>query len=275
MKKIQVLMVLVMSVLLLFGSVYAEEMADPICINCNIPVASKYCPDCGEEVALQKPLLKDGEGYLTLEITYEKNVVLAKYDVIVTVDGEQIATIKQGEFFTRTVVLKQGLHTIKVSAEDGSPSATDMVDVWTDTSFSCTLKAHFSSIEMKQVETNGFVSDEREEAFMAEQFRVSCREVGHEDCSRYPSRYTLYPTRVTGTVIDLVDGLLGGMTLVVQDAQDHLWLIQYNKSVTEPRILVGDNITVYGLGGGLKSCETAIKTYASLPMVVLECYDNN
>ena len=93
---------------------------------------------------------------LHLDITYESNLIFAKYDVDVKIDDNIIATIAQGDELQRDESLESGKHTIAF-LEKGKDKAlaTSQFDLEEESYYQCSLKAHTSEIE---------ISDEKFEA---------------------------------------------------------------------------------------------------------------
>lgn len=106
----------------------------------------KAAPDSTEEVPVYQ---------LYLDLTFESNLLLARYDLDVSFDGTKIAKLPHGENYTCLLEkVPRGEHKIKfVKAGESSPSAAETVDVQQDMTFKCTLHTNGSSIEIKDLET--------------------------------------------------------------------------------------------------------------------------
>lgn len=86
---------------------------------------------------------------LHLDVAYESNVIFAKYDVRVLLDGESLGTVSQGKTFTKTVELEEGSHSIGFcDTGDSSNTSKTSISIDEETFYSCSLKAHTDSIDI-------------------------------------------------------------------------------------------------------------------------------
>lgn len=91
----------------------------------------------------------------TYDISYEENLLMAKYDIDVYVDGEYCTTLINGQRSSGSFEIKNGTHEFKF-AQSGK-QANSTVKTYTitgDTSFKCSIKSHTSSIELRNINTN-------------------------------------------------------------------------------------------------------------------------
>ena len=64
---------------------------------------------------------------LHLSATYESNLIFAKYDIGVSVDGDLVAQIAQGDAIEQTVELEKGTHAIRFEKHDADAVVTGHV----------------------------------------------------------------------------------------------------------------------------------------------------
>lgn len=266
MKKVLFFLLIALLILVNRWNTYAEELQ--YCLNCGEVVSTNYCPDCGHSNSATLPPLAQDETYLHLKINYEKNKVLAKYDVEVTLDGELIGVIKQNEALQKLIVVKRGIHEIRFGKKDDH-SVGVMVDAQTRGVVSCTLKAHTFSLEMKDLVNECEVSTEAWQKHNRALFAADCKPVDYERFCRYPEEFKDQKAMITGRVISTAENFAGAMRVVVKDSKNNLWVVEYLRIKTEPRLLVNDNIVVYGVCKGITDYTSSTDEYPNLPTMTL------
>ncbi|MBR2520983.1 MAG: hypothetical protein IKE62_02220, partial [Oscillospiraceae bacterium] len=93
------------------------------------------------------------EHQIYLEISFEKNLLFAKYDVEVYVDDTEIGTVEHGKNLTHLATVDEGAHTIIFyKATDNSVKATKEIKVVEDTTYKFLLHSNKSSIDIKEYE---------------------------------------------------------------------------------------------------------------------------
>ena len=86
---------------------------------------------------------------LQLDVTLEENIIFSTYDVEIAIDGEKLDTVKQGETFTKDIVLTEGKHEFQANKSgDTSLKGTTTINLDADKAFSCSLKSHNSNIDI-------------------------------------------------------------------------------------------------------------------------------
>lgn len=86
---------------------------------------------------------------LLINVHYESNLILSKYDVNISIDNDKLGTIKQDEDFEKTVTLEEGIYTIRFSkTDDSSVNGETTIRIYQDSEFSCSIKAHYSNIDI-------------------------------------------------------------------------------------------------------------------------------
>ena len=259
-----------MSALLVFtviGTASAEDQR--YCLKCAAEVTSNFCPDCGHASTASLPELAEGEAYLALNICYEKNHVLAKYDVDVKIDGESIGMVSQQETLQQVIAVKKGMCEITLCKGD-SAEASILVDVTTNAQLSFTLKAHMFSLELKDVVNSAPASEEAALAFEISRKYGTCEEVEHEHFARYPEEVKKQPIHLGGQVVAVSENFSGVMKLVVKDDEDDLWIVEYDRKDDAARVLINDQVNVYGSCKGLSDYKSSVDAYLDLPTVAVE-----
>ena len=90
---------------------------------------------------------------LSLEVTSEYNLLFAKYDVEILVDGSNVGFVSNGEDFAYQAELLEGKHELKfLKAGDDKVNAAQEIEIKRDTTFRCDITHGGSSIELKNVE---------------------------------------------------------------------------------------------------------------------------
>ncbi len=86
---------------------------------------------------------------LFIDITNDANLVFAKYDINIYLDGTIIGSVKNGTLLTKSMDTFTGKHTLKlVSASDTKIFTEKEFSISKDSTLKCTLKAHESKIEL-------------------------------------------------------------------------------------------------------------------------------
>ncbi|MBQ2953807.1 MAG: hypothetical protein IJE07_09680 [Clostridia bacterium] len=92
---------------------------------------------------------------LHLDVEYDQNIVMARYDVDVLINGEKVAFIDHGKDLDATFCVPEGLCSItfrKVGDED--VYVTTMIGVNRDTDVTCEIHANLKDLEFRSLETN-------------------------------------------------------------------------------------------------------------------------
>lgn len=93
---------------------------------------------------------------LFVSVDYESNIVMAKYDINVYLDGEQITTIENGDEYFEVFSVEIGTHQLLFEDDDDSDIVSDYTfDVDHACTVSCSLKSHLDEIEIKNKDASG------------------------------------------------------------------------------------------------------------------------
>ncbi len=262
------LFLLTIAVLLLTNhcNSYAEDAR--ICPNCGTEAVGNYCSECGHACGASLPELGPHEAFLSMKFVYEKNIVLAKYDVDIHVDGSFIGTIKQKEALEKIIAVKQGVHEITLQRGE-KIKASILIDVEESSMFSCTLKAHTTSLELTDIINSSPASDEAALAYRISKEYGLCSNLDYKLVCRYPEEFKDQPIHLNGVVVSASEGFMGTMQVVIQDKKNNLWLVQYKRHDDDPRLLLNDSVDIYGHYKGICKHQYST-TWLQLPTVELE-----
>ena len=88
---------------------------------------------------------------LMVKVNYESNVVMAKYSILVFLDGEEIATVKNGTEYFGSFDVKSGKHELTFEKNgDSEISNTYSFKAEGNCTVYCSLKSHLDSIEITE-----------------------------------------------------------------------------------------------------------------------------
>ena len=267
MKKILIALLIAMLVFLSYWNTYAEEQL--FCLNCGEVVTSNYCPECGQSSTTSLPDPASDETYLSLKVSYEKNKILARYDIDVSLDGESLGTISQSEDMLKLLVVKKGIHEVTVS-KNGKHEVSILVDASSKSQVACTVKAHMFSLELKDVTNSSPVSAEAEMTYMLAKYASESMPVDYESFCRYPEEYTGQKMILNGRVVATAENFAGVMRVVVKDGRSNLWIVEYKRPKSSPRLLVNDDVKIYGVYKGITDYTSSVEVRPHLPTVTLE-----
>lgn len=105
--------------------------------------------------AVQFSYAKDDDSVnLYLDIGFNSNMLLNKYDVSFEVDGEQLDTVEYGLYYTKLCKVEPGEHVIRVYKDDEHDvKGEEKITVNEDTTFQCLLKTKRKEIELEEAIT--------------------------------------------------------------------------------------------------------------------------
>ena len=88
---------------------------------------------------------------LFLDISFDSNLLLNKYDVSIELDGERLGTAEYGKYYTKLCEVVPGKHTVRVFKDDDSEVVGEKsFQVKEDTTFQCKLKTKRNEIEFEE-----------------------------------------------------------------------------------------------------------------------------
>ena len=93
---------------------------------------------------------------LMVQVNYESNIVMAKYSIIVKLDGEEIATVANGKEYFGSFDVKSGTHELTFE-KNGDPDITNSYTFKVENNCTayCSLKSHMDSIEITEKNATG------------------------------------------------------------------------------------------------------------------------
>lgn len=137
------------------------------------------------------PETKPNEYELFLDITSDKNAIFNKYAITVSLDGEEIGTVDNGEEFTYLTTVLQGNHTLEFSKEGkDKPNTSKEITISEDTSYSCLLKHDGFSIKINNESIDSYISETVESTNISESSSETIMEIEEPTTSETESRIT-------------------------------------------------------------------------------------
>lgn len=93
---------------------------------------------------------------LMVKVNYESNVVMAKYSIIVKLDGEEIATVANGKEYFGSFDVKSGQHELTFE-KNGDPDISNSYSFKVESNCTayCSLKSHMDYIEITEKNATG------------------------------------------------------------------------------------------------------------------------
>lgn len=90
---------------------------------------------------------------LYLDVGFNDNLLMNKYDVSLELDGEQLGTLEYGKYYTKLCNVKPGKHVLSVyKTEDSEVMGEHSFQVKEDETFQCKLKTKKKEIEFEDAE---------------------------------------------------------------------------------------------------------------------------
>ncbi len=110
-----------------------------ICLMLCLTVAA-----CGQESSENAVACK-----FFIDVRSEDNLLLNKYDISITLDGDEIGTVANGDEFTYLTTVMSGNHTLVfIQAGETSPKAIKNITLKEDMTYSCKLAHDKESIDI-------------------------------------------------------------------------------------------------------------------------------
>lgn len=105
-----------------------------------------------------------------------------------------------------------------------------------------------------------------------DEYASQCVSVDYSDVERNPDNYKGEKVKISGKVIQVSEGLLGGVTLRVS-CNGNVWYVTYSRDEGESRILENDTITCYGECDGVQSYLTVLGAQVTIPSMKMKYYN--
>ena len=186
------------------------DPADWIVVSQNVTPGSEL--DKAAEIMLT---CRKAYFQLYFDLSFDQNLLLAKYDIDVYLDGKKIDTIPHGKNFTYLTKVKEGEHSaIFYKSTDNSVYSEKKIEVTADTTLIGRLHSN-----KKDIELNGF---EVKNKIENTSFEVA---------------------NVTGMRLDKALEVLGkiGFTNIVKEPDSDIW-VNYNWIVTSQSVPAGSTV---------------------------------
>ncbi len=97
-----------------------------------------------------------------------------------------------------------------------------------------------------------------------------CKTYDYKTIQRKPDKHKGKNIKVSGTVIQVLEGWFGSVGLRLEDSNGDVWYINYSYSDGEDKILEDDNITVYGECTGTETYKTVLGSSVTVPSIDAE-----
>lgn len=94
-----------------------------------------------------------------------------------------------------------------------------------------------------------------------------CKTYSYKNIQRHPDKYEGKKIKVSGTVIQVMEGWFDAISLRVEDSSGNIWYIDYSYSDNEAKILENDKITVYGESTGTETYTTILGSSQTIPSI--------
>lgn len=113
-----------------------------------IPTLFVSCSSSSEEIKEEVEMVK-----LYLDVNFEENIIFSRYDVDVKVNGDNVGTIKHGDYFTSLQEVPKGdCKIVFQKVDEASVDVTKKLSLEGDTTYKCIIASHSDEIEIKEEE---------------------------------------------------------------------------------------------------------------------------
>lgn len=105
-----------------------------------------------------------------------------------------------------------------------------------------------------------------------EEYIAQCEDLSYSDVSRNPDSYKGRKAVISGTVIQVQEGMLDSVIMRVQTPYG-IWYVTYVRPEGESRILENDQITCYGECNGVETYIAVLGNQVTIPSMRMEYHD--
>lgn len=98
-------------------------------------------------------------------------------------------------------------------------------------------------------------------------YMKKCKSYSYKKIQRHPDKYEGKNIKVSGTVIQVMEGWFDTVSLRVEDPSGNIWYVSYGYSDKEAKILDNDRITIYGECTGTETYTTILGNSQTIPSV--------
>lgn len=208
------------------------------CKNCGSEVNGPFCAKCGTPVdsipAIQSPnVLPKKKKKRALKIVLIVIGVILGLNILIAIIGS--ATSSGSKQSTASITTKESVRPTTVLTTHETAKVEPTTKATT-------------------VETLS-IKDRKELA----------KHYSYKTIARSPDDYIGKDIKFSGTVVQVMEGVISEYRIAENDDYDSIWYVQYARPEGSPRILEDDTVTVYGTCTGLISYESTMGGTISIP----------
>ena len=108
-----------------------------------------------------------------------------------------------------------------------------------------------------------------------EEFKGLCQEYEYEEILRNPDEHKNKYCVVSGSVSQIIEGLLGSFTIYIEDTNGNKWGCTYRYKEGEAHVLEDDWITVYGILNGTETTKTVLGKQVTMPFMDIKYIESS
>lgn len=127
---------------------------------------------------------------------------------------------------------------------------------------------------LSQGESDGTTADTKSPEELRTEYIADCEDLSYSGVSRNPDDYKGKKTVISGTVIQVQEGILDSVVFRVQTDYG-IWYVTYSRGDGESRILEGDYITCYGECKGVETYLSVLGATVTIPSMRMEYCDRS
>lgn len=130
----------------------------------------------------------------------------------------------------------------------------------------------FMCVGMASQDTSTQGADGKSPELTREEYIAQCEDLSYSGISRNPDEYKGRKAVISGTVVQVQEGLLDSVTLRVQ-TEYGIWYVTYTRPEGESRILENDRITCYGECRGVQTYTALLGNQVTIPSMQMKYHD--
>ena len=153
---------------------------------------------------------------------------------------------------------------------------------WTEVNDSAIFAVGAAAINYRKTETDSSLSEfltateetAKTTPLTEAEYKSLCQSYSYNDILRNPDSYKKKYAVLSGTVDQIVEGVLNLYTTIyIPDSDGNKWSCNYNYSSGETRVLEGDYVTVYGQLDGTTKATTLLGKQVTMPYIEIEYFN--
>lgn len=145
-----------LAVLMLAAAGFSAAESVWECPACGAEASGNFCSNCGAQRPDDGGMKDSGPRQdpadtvrLDMRVSFEKNAMLATYDVKLYLDDEWVTTLRHGVDYEATLQVAPGKHVITFRKDSGSRAeGTTVISITEPTCYSCTIHTKYSTIRI-------------------------------------------------------------------------------------------------------------------------------